>query len=162
MNELIAILFRFINFFVIVGIGIVIFKKYFLEELQEGKRQEEAHTQDLEQEQRTLESKVYILDAQRVQQRVYGDTLKEKVATWQKAMEQEHAHHLQEKEERSHECEVVLQKQYEQLKADALKQQVLPRALAQVRTELAASYADPLKGRRALEKIVAHIEKEQG
>jgi hypothetical protein len=125
-QSFVAIAFKFINFFAIIGLGFYIFKKYLKTDLLFSIAKKEADYQDLIAQQSTLENKQHELDFLIKQQLIQCQDLRSKIDEWSKAILLEHDKQKKEQNDliaaiKKRATEIAEKKQYQHVQNVILK-----------------------------------------
>ena len=158
MNDLVTVVFRIINFMILIGVGIFLFRRYVLPGLRADYNKDTAFKHNLEQQKRTLEEQAYELDARTAKQVIKGDYLAQRTIAWEHSIAEKKNARATEKKEREVQLAQVYRKQYQEIEAHALKKQVVPQALQQAHKKLVDEYSDSSHGKQALSLLIKHIQ----
>jgi len=157
-GEIIAIIFRLINFLILIALGIYCFKKYALELIRADMSSEQEHldglkaqAEELQQEKRNLEKGIKE-DARAC------SLLREKITTWHIAAEQElHAF----KAEREGRIEIVkarAEKQAQTIELYRRQRIIVPAAIEKAQTLLEKTFASKDRAHSYVQQVIAKME----
>lgn len=158
MSNIVAIVFRILNFIVLIGVGIFLFRRYVLPGLKADYNKDKAFKKSLAEQKRLLEERSYELDMRYAQQTIKGDYLKERVIQWQESIAHKKQMRAQEKEQRLYQLTQIYKKQYEHIEKDAIKKQVVPQAFDRACSLLVHEYAQTSAGQQALSSLIQQVQ----
>jgi type II secretory pathway component HofQ len=98
VNEIIAFIFKIINFFVFIALGIYLFKKYAYQKIVIGIAKKKSLMEGLFNRQRELEQQQYLLDQTVVKEEQFCQQLKKKIDLWKCSVVKEEKEKQQEQE----------------------------------------------------------------
>jgi F0F1-type ATP synthase membrane subunit b/b' len=156
--EIIAIIFRVINFLVLIALGIYAFKKYALELIRADMSAEQEHldgikarAQELQQEKRDLEKGIKE-DARAC------SLLREKITTWHSVAEQESHAFRAEREGRIEIVKGRAEKQAQAIELYRRQRVIVPAAIEKAQTLLEKTFASKDRAHSYVQQVIAKME----
>lgn len=140
-DPIVEIVFRFINFFVIIGIFAFIIKKYFLPLLYSLQLAEIQVVKDLQKSVQLLSRNYRFAQNESEKEQQVQAALKEKVMRWRAQVEEEQQQLMDDRSERYDALVAKLKKQLKNVKEQMILNRVLPQALEEARAQLEEKYA---------------------
>lgn len=159
MIDVSTILFKLINFGALIALGVYLFRKLALSDIQLHIVKREQKIADLSLQNQLLKEQAKAMDITLADQQSQGQELLKKIDLWQSFV----AHQLHEAEEENHTRELVLshkvkmQHDFLQL-ADAQRKALLP-AIDKARGVLAVRYQAVAPGQAYMNEIMHYLEK---
>lgn len=159
MTEATAIFFRLLNFALLIGVLIYIYKKYIHASLQQAVRQKQIHKEGLQHKENTLQEEWHQLAVHQQAADAYIAQLKERIAVWQQYIQEQ-----QQRREREHQQQCLKQKeriavQHSYIQSEQLKRLVVPEAVEQATKELQKQFASPEAQRQFIASITQNLQR---
>ena len=123
---LIAGLFRFINFFILIGLVAYFFKKYLLGQIIQAIEEKNARHKALETEQLKSHHTAQVLEQQFKNQQEQYEHLLQRVASWEQATQQDRLKQLEQKKKEKKCLMRLLKKKHKHLKNDDFIKKLCP------------------------------------
>lgn len=156
-DSFISILFRLINFAVILGLAYYLYRRYFKNRIDDKMTQKEALLKGLEEQGYFLEGKAHDFEMQLKEQEITGNLLKQKLHDWNEAVEQDN--HKRDQEQRLYAAQINerVQKKNKILAQHVLQKEVLPDALSQAGNELKKQFSAPSDSKKYVHDIIQRL-----
>ena len=159
-STVVAFSFRIINFLVLVGLGIYLFKKYLLGSIEETIAEQEAYKNGLKQQLGALESLLDELDTEKTWLEKQCTYLKSKVNHWNEQFNILISTRVAEKQSLQKKAEIRVELQVIHLAQEKLLQKALPIALKNATTAFEQSFASQKKGTDYLNNLITAIKRD--
>ncbi len=140
-EQIIAFIFKIVNFFVFIGLGVYFFKKYALRKIITGIAREESFARGLFNRQQELEQQQYALDQTIVKEEAFCLALKKKINLWNHQVGKELKKQQQKQEEQTQIVYTRLKKRMEMVVTSQIKKKVFQRSIDRSRFELKQQFA---------------------
>ncbi len=140
-EQIIAFIFKIVNFVVFIGLGVYFFKKYALRKIITGIAQKESFIRGLFDRQQELEQQQYALGQTIVKEEALCLTLKKKINLWNHHVEKELKEQKQEEEEQTQIMYIRLKKRMEMVVTSQIKEKAFQRAINRARFALKQQFA---------------------
>ncbi len=156
---LVTIIFRLLNFALLIGFFVYIFKRYIYQNISDQIAEKESFIHGLIQNNKVLEEQQHDLEMRITQQESKCKELVQKTMLWQQAVTQEKQAWtvLQDAVIRDRAQRVKLQQ--ESLEKDRLKRVVLPHVLTESQKKLQQEFESPQAGQAFIADIIAQLRK---
>lgn len=153
----ISIVFRFINFVVLLGLAYYLYKRYFKNRIDDKMTQKEGLLKGLEEQGYFLEGKAHDLEMQLKEQEHKGNLLKEKMQDWNDQVIQ--LQHKRQEEQRLYAAQTTarIQKKNELLEQKIIQKEVLPSVLAQAQAELTKKFINNGESKHYVHDIIQRL-----
>lgn len=158
-SSLLSIIFRLINFGVLIGIGYYLFKKYFKNGIDEKIVQKEAVVKGLEEQGYFLEAKVIHLENQRREQEKYAALMRQKIDDWRIAVAAQNNKKQEEMRVSADRIAEQVARINQTLQHERWRKTVLPRALADAKKKLTEQFSDSKSAQSYIYDTVNHLER---
>ena len=157
-DSLTSILFRLVNFTLILGLAYYLYKRYFKNRIDDKMTQKEALLKGLEEQGYFLEGKAHDFEMQLKEQEVTGNLLKQKLQDWNEAVLQDN--HRQDQEQRLYAAQAN-ERMHEKNKLWAqhvLQKEILPDVLEQARNQLQKQFSSsPSDSKKYVHDIIQRL-----
>jgi len=154
-EEIIAFIFKILNFFVLIGLGVYFFKKYALQKITIGIARKASFIRGLFDRQQELEQQQYELDQTIAKEEHLCLVLKKKINLWRNQVEKK----LKEKQEEQEKCKQILykclKKRIKIVVIGQAKEKALRIAVDRTRAELEQQFAQEKKSCQFLEWTIS-------
>lgn len=161
MSSIVPILFRLLNFGIIVFAGIYVYRRYGRALLQEMFEQHQEQQAALKERSVTLASQAHELENAFTEQQKLAQRLENNVAQWRSSVTHALLLRKQEKEALSH----VLQRKAERVARYtawiSIKRDILDDAVKEATQKLSALYADQARGKMYLNSVLSELKERQ-
>ncbi len=161
MKQVIAFVFRLINFAVLITVFYYLFKKYLLPTIQQSISDKKQHIQNLIDQQEVLEINQQEMDTILMQQAQLCANLKEQISQWRGRVELELAQRMQAKKELEEKLERLAHRKSDWLKQESIRKRVFPKAIAQARNDLYKKFSNEQHAKTFLDKILVGMKKDK-
>ncbi len=141
MNEIIDVVFKIINFFVFIGLGIYFFKKFVYQKIIIAIARKESFIQGLFGRQQELEQQQYLLAQAVKQEEQLCFRLKKKIDLWKHCVEKELKNRQQEQERQAQIVYVNLQKKMNKIVASKTERKAYQKAIDSAQIELIQQFS---------------------
>lgn len=158
-ESLVSIIFRLINFGALIGLGVYVFKRYFLHDIIEKINQEGLEKESLRHQVQELDDKSNVLSGEIVEQEQLCHKLSERVEQWHHFFNEDIERKRKENQEFHAKAVERLEKQKKFLEQELMMNEVFPQAMDQIKLQLMKDFSDPAKNKNFLADIIGHIEK---
>ena len=160
MNEnIVAIIFRLLNFVGLFALFFYLFKKYALQMIIIQIGQKESILRNLFNRQQALEQEQYLLDERVTKEAQLCASLKEKVVRWRKLVDQKLAERDQERTDRIKLLSQVAHQHAENHAMNQVKKGVLSTIATQAQGVLSKRFADTKEGQEFIKPIIDFMHK---
>jgi hypothetical protein len=149
----VLIVFRIINFAVIIGIIGYLFKKYGLPEIREQLKAYWDYFEGLANTHRLLKKEQQMIDRTIVQNQKEQDVLKERLMRWRAHVDQQNNQLILEKDERAKKLRAIMVEQQRQINQHRIFKKIMSPAIAQAR----ATWQEQAKDKSVQHKVIATI-----
>jgi len=140
-EEIIAFIFKILNFFVLIGLGVYFFKKYALQKITIGIARKESFICGLFNRQQELEQQQYELDQTIAKEKQLCFVLKEKIDLWKHQVEKKLKKEQEDREKYAQTVRVRLEKRMKTVVTGQVKEKALQLAVSRARVELKQQFA---------------------
>lgn len=153
----IDIFFRFVNMGVLVALLLYLFKRYGIDAITQGMREQERHKKELADQQEMLARQQVLTELAAREQQLLAQRLEKNVHIWRAQFAVFDTLRAQEKEIVRDALRRKSAIQQQQLAADTIAHQVLARACQQARDQVRVQFADEQVGKAFVRDIVASL-----
>jgi len=157
-ESLVSLFFRVLNFILLGGLGLYLFRRYGLPVIHANIKEKESALARLKQQRDMLKDTIRSLEYQRFDQDLICSRLSAKIERWQQVIQaQERLRH----EEKQRLITLLNKKSHEQTQNNtlaALQQRVLPKALLESRKQLTQTFQDPKRGTDFIQHLASFME----
>lgn len=153
-TELVSVIFRILNFAALVWLGWYLFKKYGLPLIKSQMNAKQAYLEELKAHHTMMVRDIRDVERTLVEDREQQDWLKEQLMRWRGAVEAERARCERQKEQRAALLQKRLALQVNEIQANRIREEVLPKAVERAREVLAQQYADGQTQRAFMTRIM--------
>lgn len=157
-ESLITSLFKILNVIVLCGVGFYFFKTRVLSMIRDMIAQKKQEEKSLQNEKRSLKSKLKTIEDEIIEQQVLCAHIKENVGKWREVVAEEQKMVEREEQTRIVDQEKRVMRQSEYLAALKLQQKVLPQALENAKRELEEQFT-PQRGYEYLQHTIRYMRK---
>ncbi len=157
-SEIIAIIFRLINFLILIALGIYCFKKYALEVIRGNISAEQEHLDELKARAQELQQEKKNLEKGIKEDGRACSLLREKIATWHIAAEQESDAFKAEREGRIEIVKARAEKQAQAIELYRRQQIIVPAAIEKAQTLLEKTFASKDRAHSYVQQVIAKME----
>ncbi len=154
-EEIIAFIFKILNFFVLIGLGVYFFKKYALKKITIGIARKESFIRGLFDRQQKLEQQQHELDETIAKEKHLCLVLKEKIDLWKNQVEKKLKKEQEEQEKYTKIVYTRLKKRMEMVVTGQVKEQALQTAIGRARVELKQQFAQEKNSCQFLEWTIS-------
>ena len=154
-EEIIAFIFKILNFFVLIGLGVYFFKKYALQKITIGIARKESFTRGLFNRQQELEQQQYELDQTIAKEKHLCSVLKEKIDLWKDQVERKFKKEQGEQEKYTQLVYTRLKKRVEMVVTGQVKEKALQIAIDRAHVELKQQFAQEKNSCQFLEWTIS-------
>ncbi len=155
------IIFRVLNFGVLIGLGIYIFKKYLKDTLLKEMLNKQRAMDGLQQERDALMlQNKKVSHTVRTEQKKY-EALQKKIEQWTDVVEKERAKRSFEKNDRIRVLKKNAQYRVQQIRQEQLVKRVMPRALDEAKTKLQKLFSTKKAQNHFAQQIIQHMQKSE-
>lgn len=157
-ESLVSFFFRVLNFAVLTGFGVFLFKRYGLPSIHQEVKEQEGHIAGLKHHRDTLKETVRTLERQSYEQAILCNQLAIKIGNWHNAVL---AQRYKEQEEKQRLITLLSKKVHQQeqiLAIQNLRKQVFPAAITQTRKELEQQFKSGHIAERYIEDLLRFME----
>ncbi len=156
-KEAISIIFRLVNFFILSGLIVYVFRKYLLTPIKEKLAEKWAFFRDLKNQHKNLVDQKGILDIEIKDQDKLFAILKQKINIWDKTCKQKHNEREQElaKIKELHAKKLTIQN--ENVHQQKLLKEVFPRVIQGTYSQLEKKFEDKKESQKFLGNIIDYM-----
>ncbi|HEB41903.1 MAG TPA: hypothetical protein ENI08_02710 [Candidatus Dependentiae bacterium] len=140
-EQIVAFIFKIVNFLVFIGLGVYFFKKYALRKIITGIARKESFIRGLFDRQQELEQQQYALDQTIAKEEALCLALKKKVNLWKHHVGNELKKQEKEQEEQTQNVYMRLKKRMEMIVTSQIKKKAFQRAIDRSRFVLKQQFA---------------------
>lgn len=158
-STIIAYIFRILNFAVLIGVIVYLFKRYALDMIYEQMNEKEAHMQGLDEQKRMLIWRIHELNRSIESQELRGKKLVEKVDQWHAHYQKIIAQHEQEHKKNAERIGVHRQLRAEHIVQELMEREIFPEVLKEVRQTVIEKFSHASENNHFIEKLVEQINK---
>lgn len=157
-KTVISIIFRIINFSLIIALFVYLFRTYVVTMIKEAIQRDDALEQERHRKKKSLEHEVKLLDKQMQEQAHLCDHLMKKVKQWDEIFKENEHSKAKEQKTIQEEIQKKMNVQVEQIEKRRVYKQVVPQALDKARNELEAKYKEKENGEHFLNYLMRFME----
>lgn len=134
IDHIVLILFRLINFGVLIGVISYLFKRYGLPEIRQQLAAYWAYFEGLANTHHLLKKEQQMIDRSIIQNQKEQDILKERLMRWRAYVDERNNALMREKEERAKKLKEQILEQQKQIDQHRMFKKIMPQAVAQARS----------------------------
>ncbi|MEX0940130.1 MAG: hypothetical protein WDZ41_02125 [Candidatus Babeliales bacterium] len=159
LNNIIAIIFRLINFSIIVAGSVYLFQKYILSSIKERIKEKEIFWQNLRINKESLIDQKDRIITQIASQETYAQYLLNNIVKWQKYIQQKELQKIEQQKNISIHIAQRIDQQEQNYSLELLKQELLPDVFDKAYDELKKKYQSPIEAQEYIDKVLNQIGK---
>jgi len=154
-EEIVTFTFKILNFFVLIGLGAYLFKKYALQKITIGIARKESFIRGLFDRQQELEQQQYELDQIIAKEEYFCLVLKKKIDSWKHQVEKKRKKEQEEQEKYTQIVYTRLKERMKMVVVGQVKEKALQIAVDRARIELKQKFAQEKNSGQFLELTIA-------
>ncbi len=159
-KELLAVIFRLVNFGILAYICVYLFKRYILPMIKDQMRREQEEQRTIKERHKEIRKQEKIVTAFAYDQEKLCRILQEKVNRWRRVQEDYEQKRVHEKERRIRFLQDRVMCQEQEFERQHMLRLIVPRAVDTVERTLHATFKSPDQGRVYIQDIIKQLRKE--